>query len=110
MNIADINVNCSIGTETSSLALSEGMSIGVPCVVSDYGGNPYMVRDGENGYVYRAGDSEDLAAKIEKIKDGQDYDRLSKNCKSRFERELNALSMSEKTQRLYLDLLRESSV
>lgn len=109
MNIADINVNCSVGTETSSLALSEGMSLGIPCVVSNYGGNPYMVRNGENGYVYRAGDSRDLARKIQKIKDGQNYDRLSKNCKSRFERELNARAMSEKTQQLYRELALRSS-
>ena len=32
-----INVNCSRGTETSCLALSEGMSAGVPMVVSDAG-------------------------------------------------------------------------
>ena len=108
MNIADVNVNCSIGTETSSLALSEGMSLGIPCVVSDYGGNPYMVRDGENGYVYRAGDSSELAEKIQKIKDGQNYDRLSKNCRLRFGHELNARTMSEKTQRFYLDLVQKS--
>jgi len=56
MNIADININCSIGTETSSLSLSEGMSLGLPAVVSDYGGNPYMVRHGVNGFVCTQGD------------------------------------------------------
>jgi len=105
MNITDINVNCSVGTETSSLALSEGMSCGIPCVASDYGGNPYMVRDGVNGYLYRAGDSADLAKKIEKIKDGCNYNRLSMNSRARFERELNAKTMSKKIQMLYLKLV-----
>lgn len=50
-NIMDLNLNCSVGTETSSLALSEGMSLGIPAVVSDFGGNPYMITDGVNGYV-----------------------------------------------------------
>ena len=46
-SVLRLNVNCSRGTETSCLALSEGMSAGVPMVVSDYGGNPAML--GENG-------------------------------------------------------------
>ena len=50
-NCFDLNVNCSVGTETSSLALSEGMSIGLPAVASSYGGNPYMVKHGENGFI-----------------------------------------------------------
>lgn len=107
MNITDINVNCSTGTETSSLALSEGMSLGLPAVASDYGGNPYMVRDGENGYIYKAGDCRDLAEKIQKAKDGKNYSRLSQNSKARFEHELNARLMTEKTQRLYLKLLKK---
>ena len=49
LNILDIQVNCSVGTETSSLALSEGMSIGLPSVASDFGGNPYMIEHGVNG-------------------------------------------------------------
>ena len=105
MSISDINVNCSIGTETSSLALSEGMSIGLPCVVSDYGGNPYMVRNGENGYVYTAGDHFDLARKI--IRSKNNFLELSKGSIKRFSEELNAKKMTEETQNLYLELYKE---
>lgn len=107
MNITDINVNCSVGTETSSLALSEGMSIGIPAVVSDYGGNPYMVRDGENGYVYKAGNYRELALLIKKISDakgGEEYVRLSRNARRRYDAELNAKAMTNKTEKLYLNL------
>ena len=108
-NITDVNVNCSIGTETSSLALSEGMSIGVPSVVSDYGGNPYMVRCGVNGYLYKAGDFKDLAKKIRKIatSDKEEYARLCFESKKRFEQELNAEKMSRSTQDLYMKLYKE---
>ena len=37
-NIADLSLNCSWGTEASSLALAEGMSLGRPAVVTDFGG------------------------------------------------------------------------
>ena len=64
MNIVDINVNCSVGTETSSLALSEGMSLGIPAVVSDFGGNPYMIEHGVNGLVCECYDSRKMADHI----------------------------------------------
>lgn len=108
-NITFVNVNCSVGTETSSLALSEGMSIGLPAVVSNYGGNPYMVRNGVNGYIYKAGDFNDLARKIEKIAlaDEQEYLRLSSESKRRFFEELNAEQMARNTQKLYFNLLKK---
>ena len=105
MNITDINVNCSHGTETSSLSLSEGMSIGIPAVVSNYGGNPYMIEDGVNGYVYPVSDSYRLAQLLEKITDdGQLKKTLSKNARERFERELNAKKMTEATYNYYTQL------
>ncbi len=107
MNITDVNVNCSIGTETSSLALSEGMSIGIPSVVSDYGGNTYMVRDNVNGYIYRAGDYKHLAQKIEAIFDSGEYLRMSEASELRYKFELNAQAMAKKTQDLYLCMLKK---
>lgn len=108
MGVTDINVNCSVGTETSSLALSEGMSIGLPAIVSDYGGNTYMVRNGENGYVYKRGDYRQLAKLISKLtREKEEYARLSKAAKDRYERELNAEAMAHKTQELYERLYRK---
>lgn len=108
MNIVDININCSVGTETSSLALSEGMSLGIPAVVSDYGGNPYMVRHGINGFVCPCGDSEQMANYItDLIGNKALYEKMSLACIKRFNDELNAEAMTEKTNRLY-DKLYES--
>lgn len=108
MSIADININCSVGTETSSLALSEGMSLGLPAVVSDYGGNPYMVRDGVNGYVYRMGDAVELAERIKKlIYDKETYTKMRDEALKRFDEELNCAAMTKKTNRLYDKLLGE---
>lgn len=67
LNIMDVQVNCSFGTETSSLSLLEGMSIGVPAVVSNYGGNPYLISDGENGYIVPIKSPERTANAILKI-------------------------------------------
>ena len=106
MNITDINVNCSIGTETSSLALSEGMSLGVPAVVSDFGGNCYMVKDGENGLVYPQRDHQKLAEAILRLSDKELYAKISKNNIERFRKELNAERMASETAEFYRQLYR----
>lgn len=105
MNCFDLNLNCSKGTETSSLALSEGMSIGLPSVVSDYGGNPYMVREGENGLLYKTGDFFQLAEKIRLISDSHElYERLSDGAYKRFLSELTTQIMNEKLYNYYKEL------
>ena len=102
MNIVDLNINCSVGTETSSLALSEGMSIGKPAVASDFGGNPYMVRDGVNGFIFPQNYADALAEKIVLLKSDRPlYLKMSENSKKRFEEELNAKAMTKKTEALY---------
>lgn len=108
-NCFDINVNCSVGTETSSLALSEGMSIGLPSVASSYGGNPYMVRHGENGLIYTAGDFAALAQMIRRVaEDRRAYERMSEKAYERFSTELNSRNMTEQTEAFYLELHREA--
>jgi glycosyltransferase involved in cell wall biosynthesis len=47
--------------------LIEGMAAGIPLIGSDVGGIPYMVRDGENGFVFPAGDSQALEAKLRQL-------------------------------------------
>lgn len=102
MNIAQLNINCSVGTETSSLALSEGMSLGLPAVVNAYGGNPYMVRHGVNGFVCDCTRAAVAAEYIKRLMtDKRLYERMSQAARERFENELNARIMTEKTNLLY---------
>lgn len=111
MNITDINVNCSIGTETSSLALSEGMSLGIPSVVSDYPGNLYMVKNKVNGLVYKQKDYISLASAIKSLLDNTElYSCISQNARKRFELELNAGKMTRETEEYYLYLLKKKKL
>ena len=76
----DAQLNASWGTEATSLSLLEGMSVGLPAVVSDYGGNPYVIDDGVNGLVFKSLDSRGLADAIRRLMaDRPLYDRLSTN-------------------------------
>jgi glycosyltransferase involved in cell wall biosynthesis len=64
--LADLFVLPSLGgSETWGLAVNEAMHMGVPCLVSDVVGCQHdLVTDGETGWVFRAGDSAQLAAKL----------------------------------------------
>lgn len=48
----------------SSVSLMEALACGLPCLVSDIPANKEWVTDGENGWLFRDGDANDLAAKI----------------------------------------------
>ncbi|MEJ5224632.1 MAG: glycosyltransferase, partial [Anaerolineales bacterium] len=48
----------------SSVSLMEALACGLPCLVSDIPANQEWVREGENGWLFRDGDANDLAAKI----------------------------------------------
>ena len=63
-NLFTLNVNTSRGTETSCLATSECMSLGIPTVASDFGGNREMIREGENGLLFRTDDVTSLSSKL----------------------------------------------
>ena len=67
LSVMDVQVNASYESETSSLSVIEGMSAGVPSVVSDCGGNPLLVEDGVNGFVFPARDSRALAERLRRI-------------------------------------------
>ena len=47
--------------------LIEGMAAGIPLVGSDVGGIPFMIRDGENGFVVPGGDSRALEARLREL-------------------------------------------
>jgi glycosyltransferase involved in cell wall biosynthesis len=61
--------HCEIGVLTSeteglSNAIMEYMACGLPVVCSDAGGNPELVRHGENGYLFSAGDTIQLTTHL----------------------------------------------
>lgn len=101
-NIMDLNLNCSWGTETSCLALSEGMSLSIPAVATDYGGNPYMVENGKNGLLVPEKDSVAMADAILKlISDKELYETLAKGAYEAYRSKFTAKKMTEQLESLY---------
>lgn len=108
-NITDVNVNCSYESETTPLALSEGMSLGIPSVASNIGGNPYMVKNCENGLLFPARNPDALAmALIRLYRDKALYQKCSQGALVRYKTELNDKIMCQKITDFYLREYRKS--
>lgn len=86
LSILDVQLNCSYGTEASSLALIEGMSLGLATVASDYGGNPYQVDDGITGLLFESGNAVALAETLGALMDDPTrLHQLQENAKTAYE-------------------------
>ena len=106
MNAVDLNVNCSIGTETSSLALSEGMSIGRAAVVSDYGGNGAMVENDVSGVVVPRANADALAAALTELENDRDLlGRMSEAALRRYDERFTPQRMTRELEEFYFDQL-----
>jgi glycosyltransferase involved in cell wall biosynthesis len=101
-NITDLNLNCSYLSETASLSISEGFSLGIPCVASNIGGNPYMLKNQNCGILFEAQNPNSLAQAICKLYTDK---KLYKNCSLcasiRYAEELNDKIMTKKLENLY---------
>jgi len=61
--MADIYISPS-HVDGSSVSLMEALASGLPCLVSDIPGNKEWISEGENGWLFRDGNADDLAGKI----------------------------------------------
>ncbi len=101
MNITDVNVNCSM-SETSCLALSEGMSLALPTIASDCDGNRAMIEDGVNGLVFERENAEMLATAMITIYENSELrSRMSESAFRIFNEKYTANVMTEELQKLY---------
>lgn len=106
MSITDVQVNASFGTEATSLALLEGMSIGIPAVVSDFGGNPGVIKNGENGYVVPKQNAAALKTAVERLLTEEElYKEMSERSLEIFGKTFTARAMTENTEAFYSEII-----
>jgi len=73
----DLFVLPSLFGEGLPMVILEAMSMGVPVVATDVEGIPEAIRDGQEGIIAAAGDSDALACGIRRVVDGEvDWQRL----------------------------------
>ncbi len=103
MALCKVNANVSHGTETSPLAISEGMSMGCVPVVSQIGGNAAMVKD--CGIVCPCDDPQAFAEAFLFLKNNPtSLETMVQRSRERFEQKLTSTRMTRETEELYLRL------
>ncbi len=107
LSILDVQLNASFGTEATSIALLEGMSLGLPSIVSDYGGNPWLVEDGVNGLIFPARDPQALADAVARLMDNpQQLAPMGQQAKAIFHQRFTGEIFARNTEQVYLDILK----
>lgn len=102
LSVLDLQLNASYGTETSSLSILEGLSMGLPAVVSTYGGNPWLIDDGEDGLLFENRNSADLARCIAKIMDEPDtMERMKQRAVEIFSQRFTAEIFARNIENVY---------
>jgi glycosyltransferase involved in cell wall biosynthesis len=85
----------------------EAMMAGLPCVVTDVGGNRELVRDGETGFVCAGGRVPEMAMRVRELLDDPALRRrLGDRGRARMEAEFSPRAMADATAGLYRRLLR----
>ena len=105
-NAMDIQANASYGTEAASLSLLEGMSLGKPAVVSDFGGNPEIIENSINGFVVPKQNSKLLAEKIIELIENKDlYNKMSAEALKIYSEKYTSAIMTKKTELFYKEMV-----
>ncbi|WP_456432627.1 glycosyltransferase [Thermosulfuriphilus sp.] len=93
-------------SEGTSLALLEAMAAGLPCVVTEVGGNPEIVIDGRTGFVVPSGSVVRMAAALSLLAERKDIaQKMGRAARRRFEEGFTFEAMMDKYRRLYRALV-----
>ena len=107
LSVLDLQLNASYGTETSSLSILEGMSMGLPAVVSDYGGNPWLIDDGEDGLLFPTRDASALARAVARLMDDRgELSRMGERAAEIFRQRFTGEIFAQNIENVYLDTLK----
>ncbi len=105
MNAMDVQVNCSFGTEATSLSLLEGMSLKKPAVVTDFGGNSGVIQDKVNGFLVPVYDADAMADRLQSLfeNDGL-YKEMAENCQKIYEEKFTQEVYTKNIEKIYMEV------
>ncbi|KJJ84872.1 group 1 glycosyl transferase [Candidatus Omnitrophus magneticus] len=92
--------------ENAPMAVAEAMASALPVIVSNRCGMPYMVKDGESGFLVEPSDAEDIAKKIEILfRDEKLRLKMGLAAKNRAIEKFSPDNVAEKTIKAYEAIL-----
>lgn len=93
--------------ESFGLVALEGMACGVPCIGTNVGGIPEVIKDGESGFICELGDIETVAAKgIKILTDHQLHQAFSENAIMTARTRFSAEQIVTQYENIYYRLLK----
>jgi glycosyltransferase involved in cell wall biosynthesis len=88
--------------EATSLSAMEAMAASKPIVSTNVGGLPFLIRDGENGFLVSPRQPHDLASAMKRLLDSPTLGvELGKNGRARVEAELDWKNVARRTKEIY---------
>ena len=78
--------------ECSPLTVIEALTNSLPCIVSDCTTATELIKDGLNGYTFKAGDAKSLEEKMEKALDSKVYRKVIENIGNSFDPSIYTIS------------------
>lgn len=89
------------------MALLEGMSLGLPTVASDYGGNPWVVENGKSGLLFPIRNAAALADAMERLADRPE-ERKAMGARARqiYEERFTGQAFAQNTENIYRNVLK----
>lgn len=89
--------------EGSPMGVEEAMAAGVPVITSNRCGMPYMVRDGESGYLINPHDAAEIAERLGRLlNDGKLRAAMSATCRRVAHDRFHPMTVAQRTREVYM--------
>lgn len=109
-SVLDINTLTSI-SETFPYALTEGARAGLATIASRVGGVPMLIRDGETGFLFEAGDHEQLAKKLVLLAEDEKLrKRLGEAIYQKAKEDFSVEATTKRQLDIYTEVLRRDEI
>jgi len=110
--LADVVVSASLDPEAFGRVVAEAQAMGRPTVAVNHGGGPEIIIEGITGWLFKPGDSTDLARKINKALslNIEDRDKMALKSIERTKLNFNNEMMCANTLKVYEELLKRHSL
>ena len=96
--------------ESSPMVIEQAMAAGIPVIGSKVGGIPYLIKDGQSGFVVAYGDCETMASKIAFLfRNSLERTQMGMQAKKEAGERFRLSAIAQKTHKVYRDLINKSS-